>query len=66
MRQSQAPAATRAFYRRQQRHRAPVKRRRETDNADSIADVLIFCGIGFALMVLESIFQLLKLPPPQS
>jgi hypothetical protein len=42
----------------------PIRQASETRPDRSLEGVLIFSGIGFALMVLAIIFQWLELPPP--
>jgi hypothetical protein len=42
----------------------PVRQASEAKPDRSLEGVLIFSGIGFALMVVAIIFQSLELPPP--
>jgi hypothetical protein len=42
----------------------PTRRTNEARPDRSLEGVLIFSGIGFALMVAATVFRLLELPPP--
>ena len=64
MRISEASAAKRVTWPTSGVPQVPLRRVRRAEHDNSLAGVLIFSGIGFALTVLAAILQWLELPPP--